>query len=330
MPELLEPVRLLLELLARPSTTGSEGPLGQFVLELMGKTFRPDVLECQEVGPGRFNVFMAKGEPRITFTSHLDTVPGEVRVRRAEGRVYGRGACDAKGQIVAQLCALQRAEQQGLRNFGAFYVVGEEVDSAGAMAAARHPALGAAYLLNGEPTGNRFARRSAGVIDTVIRSRGSQVHSSLAKGNSALHRLLGDLAALLCQDSPDFLVNVGTIEAPGVSNVTCGSALARVCVRPAGSVNDALAQLRGCLADCELELVGPAVTPFEFHVPQRFEQNAIAVPFCSDAPLYASRAEQVLMCGPGAIAEAHTPDEFIEEHQLYQGVDLLAGLALSL
>ena len=241
MPEFLDPVRLLLDLLGVPSTSGHEGDLGQFVLELMRTTFRPGVLELQEVAPERFNVFMAKGTPQITFTSHLDTVPGDVRIRRDGERVYGRGACDAKGQIVAQLCALQRAEQQGLRNFGAFYVVGEEVDSVGALAAVDHPALGSGYLLNGEPTGNRFAHRSAGVIDVVVRARGTQLHSSMAHGNSAIHKLVGDLACLLRKDTPDFLVNVGMVEAPGVSNVTCPNALARVCVRPLGAIDEALA-----------------------------------------------------------------------------------------
>ena len=68
--------------------------------------------------------------------------------------------------------------------------------------------------------------------------------------------------------------------------------------------------------------------PFTFHVPSRFEAEAVDVPFCSDAPIYAPRAARVLMCGPGTIMEAHTPDEFIEERPLRQGVDLLTALAL--
>lgn len=324
------PDALLEQLLRIPSPTGREGAVGAFLADLLLEHFAFDLLDLQEVGPGRHNVIMVRGAPRVTFSSHMDTVPGGGPVAVDRRAVHGRGACDAKGQIAAQLCALETAIGRGLRDYACVYVVGEEVDSAGALAAAVHPALGSAYLVNGEPTDNRFVSRSRGVVDCVIRARGTAGHSSQASGQSALHKLVRDLAALLRADEGGLLVNIGMVESQGVANMSSPFAQARVCLRPGGGVDTALAVLRDTLRETEFELVGPAIAPFDFHVPADHRHDAALAPFCSDAPLFADRFDHIMMFGPGSIAHAHTEHEFVLTDDLGQAVARLAGLALSL
>ncbi len=114
------------------SPTGKEGKACKFLFELLREHFPYDFLELQEIEPDRYNVILTRGTPRLTLTSHIDTVPGYIEVKATDEAIYGRGTCDSKGQIITQLFALDRAISHGLQNYSCFYVVGEEVDSIGA------------------------------------------------------------------------------------------------------------------------------------------------------------------------------------------------------
>ena len=71
--------------------------------------------------------------------------------------LYGRGTCDAKGILAAQVAAAERLRDAGVK-VGMLFVVGEERDSAGAKVANENP-RGSRFLINGEPTDNRLASR---------------------------------------------------------------------------------------------------------------------------------------------------------------------------
>jgi acetylornithine deacetylase/succinyl-diaminopimelate desuccinylase-like protein len=124
-------------------------------------------IELQEVAPGRHNVLATWGVPRLLFSTHLDTVPPFLPPRRSGDLLSGRGTCDAKGQITAQLGAIRELLARGHGGFAWLGVVGEETDSIGAIAAADlRPA--AADVCRGdqrradrEPAGDRPARRAA-------------------------------------------------------------------------------------------------------------------------------------------------------------------------
>ena len=68
---------------------------------------------------------------------------------------YGRGSCDAKGIIAAQISAAEQLRAEGL-NVGLLFTVDEEAGSAGA-APCDHPWLALQCLINGEPTDNKLA-----------------------------------------------------------------------------------------------------------------------------------------------------------------------------
>jgi len=323
----LPPVeQTLLKLIEINSVSGEEEQIARVLFDFINVHFEYDFLELQEVTTGRFNLIMRCGAPMLTLTSHMDTVPGPSFVGIADNAIWGRGACDAKGQIVAQLYALAHAISNGLIDYACFYVVGEEVDSIGAMHVTDSKEVGSPFLLNGEPTGNKFVSLSAGVIDFLVKAEGLSQHSSIAANTSAIHKLIPELNALLQETKAEFLVNIGSISAPGAANMSCAEAIARVCIRIHRNAGEYIPYIESIFEKCIVEFSGPAINPFKFFIPAGFEKDAIIVPFCSDGPLYSRKFENIMMYGPGSIHHAHTPNEFLPIAELNGATMTIATL----
>src|SRR3984885_14064470 len=145
------------------SITENEGPVAAYLLDHLGKLAARTggKAERMDVARDRFNVLATWGEPRVTLSTHLDTVPPFFPSREDPEFIWGRGSCDAKGIVAAMVAAGEKLLAEGVRNFGLLFVVGEERNSAGAAVAAKCP-LGSRYLVNGEPTGNKLAIASKG------------------------------------------------------------------------------------------------------------------------------------------------------------------------
>src|SRR4051812_16079001 len=157
------------------STTGREQAAGAWLVRELEA--RHDHVEQQAVGDGRFNVFAYDDRPRIVFSTHYDCVPPFFPSAMRDGRIYGRGACDAKGILAAQVAAAARLRAARHRDVGLLFVVGEERGSDGAMAAnVRAP--GSAFLINGEPTDNRLGIATRGILRIRLTARGRAAHSA--------------------------------------------------------------------------------------------------------------------------------------------------------
>src|SRR5256885_8438766 len=127
--------------------------------------------------PARDNIFVSWGEPLVTLSTHMDTVPPFFPFREDAEFLWGRGACDAKGIIAAMIAAAEGLLASGTRNFSLLFVVGEERNSAGAKAAAANP-RGSRFLINGEPTENRVALGCKGALRYEITAEGKLAHSA--------------------------------------------------------------------------------------------------------------------------------------------------------
>lgn len=314
-------------LLDIPSVTGYEEQCAHYLCHLLRRNIPYDILHKQEVAPGRYNVILINGRPRLTLTSHIDTVPTNVPRLNADGKISGTGACDAKGQIAVQLAALGNAIAAGLTDYACFYVIGEEKDSIGAIAAMTYPALGGEYLLNGEPTGNKFVSYSSGAMECHLLAQGVSAHSSISGSKSAIHGLAEDIAALLKTESDDYSINVGRIVGGSAANVVSDNARAELCIRMNCSAKEVVTSVGKQLRHSELHIVSCA-EPLSFHVPSQYKNDSVDVSFCSDCAYYTNKFCNIMMCGPGEITRAHTNYEYIEEKEMAEAVQIIESLLL--
>src|SRR5438105_12993139 len=172
------------------SISGNEGQVGDFLhRELCRLGYQAKKMTVEGT---RHNVFATAPEeprPAVVFSTHMDTVPPFIPSSEDASRIYGRGSCDAKGIIAAQVGAAERLRQQGVY-VGLLFLVGEEKDSQGAHVANRQP-RGSRFLVNGEPTENRLAVASKGTLRVEITARGRMAHSAYPHlGESAIDKLI--------------------------------------------------------------------------------------------------------------------------------------------
>src|SRR6185437_12689373 len=110
-------------------------------------------------------------------------------------RIYGRGSCDAKGIIAAQIAAAERLRKENIY-VGLLFLVGEERDSLGAKMANQQP-NSCEFLINGEPTENRIATASKGSLRVELTATGRMAHSAYPElGESAIEKLVEALHRL--------------------------------------------------------------------------------------------------------------------------------------
>jgi acetylornithine deacetylase len=309
------------------STTGREQAAGEWLAStLEGRGYR---VERQPVSDGRFNVFAWVDDPVVVLSTHVDCVPPFFPSEVRDGAVYGRGACDAKGILAAQVVAAERLRASGERRVGLLFVVGEERGSDGAMAANRL-ARRSAFLINGEPTDNRMGIATRGALRLRLRALGRAAHSSMPEyGESAIDKLLDALVrmrSLTWPSDPDLgttFYTLGLIEGGVAPNVISPSATAEVMFRTVGSGDDVLRTAR---------TLEPGVTIEEvLHVPMVRMHTvpgipAAVFPFTTDVPLL-DRWGTPLLFGPGSILVAHTLDEHVRIPELESAVEGYVRLA---
>jgi acetylornithine deacetylase len=324
-------VALAAELLAIPSTTRDEGAAVDFVARwLVARDWNVTV---QEVTPGRGNVWASRKGGGVTLSTHLDTVPPYVPPRRENGRLYGRGACDAKGIAAAMMVAADRLVQAGEERVDLLFVVGEERGSDGARLANQLPAT-SKWLINGEPTESVLASGCKGAQRVIVRTTGREAHSAYAHlGESAITpmlQMLQELQQLKLPEDPILgpsTVNVGLIRGGTEANIVPGACEAEMMFRLVGDVAEIKKILKPwAQGRAELEF-GSHIPAQHFHTVPGFKTAPMA--YTSDIPLLGNWGTPLLY-GPGSIHVAHTPDEYIEESELRESVDAYVQLVRGL
>ncbi len=315
------------------STTGNEGPLGDFLYDHV--TGLGYTVKKMPVEPGRFNVFaVAPGQekPEVVFSTHMDTVPPYFPSRLEGERLYGRGACDAKGIIAAQIAAAERLRQEKVA-VGLLFVVGEERDSLGAMVADRQ-APGCRFLINGEPTENKLALASKGTLRVEVTARGKLAHSAYPElGESAVDKLLEALArlrAMKLSTDPEVgpcSMNIGVIEGGRAPNVVADFARAHLLYRligPSEKLKQEIAAAVEGLATAEFVLEIPVV-----RLKKVAGLETMVAAFTTDVPWLTHWGEPLLL-GPGSIHVAHTENEYVDKKDLDEAVDLYCSIVKKL
>ena len=304
---------------------------------------------------------------RILLAPHLDTVggpeiPGALFSPRCKnGRLFGRGACDTKGSVSAMLVALMELSGSGKRPAQTEIVFAGLVDEESGQAGSR--ALLAANVradlaIVGEPTGLRVVTAHKGVLWLKLESHGRAAHGARPElGLNAVHAMARivdaletDYATQLRRRKHPLLghptINVGSIEGgtqPNIVPARCAIAIDRRTL-PRETDARVMREIRAVLrkrnlsaeitslqsAPClplETSSKLPLVAGFLRSMRQR---GLVGVDYFSDAGVLAESGIPSVVFGPGDIAQAHTPDEWIEVSQLGQAKDRLVRFLRSL
>jgi acetylornithine deacetylase len=328
---LFELTRKLIDI---PSVSGDEKAAGMFLTShLEDLDYR---VETQEVERDRFNVIATSGAlARVVLSTHMDTVPPHIASTENEERIFGRGACDAKGIIAAQIEAAARLREQGINDIGLLFTVDEELGSMGARVANENKlAQQNEYLINGEPTDNKLASASKGSLRLTLKTSGRASHSAYPEqGESAIEKLLDVLQSIReCHWPKDDLLghttcNIGVISGGTRANVIPAEASAQLQLRlvsNAASVREILERTIDGRAEVKYLSEND---PVHMRAVDGFEQCVVR--FTTDIP-YLSNWGTPLLLGPGSILNAHTDHESVGKQELTESVDLYVRLVRAL
>ena len=324
-------VQLTRALVDIDSTTGIEADAGFWLARYL-RDLGLTVAE-QPVDATRFNVFASAGAPVVVFSTHFDCVPPFFPSRVEGTRLYGRGSCDAKGILAAQVAAAEILRREGETRVGLLFVVGEERGSDGAKIANLAAAAGSRFLVDGEPTDNRLGIATRGALRLRLRAAGRAAHSSFPElGESAIDGLIDALVELRSIPLPSDPVlgrthyTIGLIGGGIAPNVISPSAEAEVMFRTVSDGEHVMAAITSLGRRVTIEHI-LEIPPVRLTTVPGIESAVF--PYTTDIP-FLDRWGQPLLFGPGSIHTAHTADEFVELAELEKAVGGYVAIAREL
>lgn len=318
------------KLIGIKSLSGFEVEVFQLMeMELIARGFKVERLPVP--GNESWNLLATIDSPEIILTTHLDIVPAPESLfvpERRDGKLWGRGACDAKGIAAVMVEAASTLVQQGKRNLGLLFVVGEETISMGAKAAA--PILqkkGVKFIVNGEPTECYLVKGHKGALTVELQFAGKSAHSGYPElGEDANNKLIRTCAVLMETDfgTNDFFgkasINLGVIDGGVAGNVVSPKARVKCLVRTVTSNDEVFEKLLSlCPEASEINRLGNS-EPIRLHTVAGFP--TMSVSYGTDVPHLVASGAKCLLYGPGSINVAHTDFEHVEFSQLlvaYEG-----------
>ncbi len=284
------------------------------------------------------------------------------RLHEEGRRLYGLGTSDMKAFLALAVEAVRGLRAEALR---APMIVLATADEESSMAGARElVCMGrpkARWAVIGEPTGLRPVRMHKGIMMETIRVHGRAGHSSdPALGASALegmHRVIGALLSWRGELQarhrnerfrvPVPTLNLGRIHGGDNPNRICGECVLDIDLRPLPGLDlDALREemgerLQRAVAECgitglrlETAPLFPGLPAFETAADAKIVQaaeeltgcSAEAVAFGTEGPYLQQLGMDAVVLGPGDVAQAHQPDEYLALDRLSPTVQLLREL----
>ena len=305
------------------SVTGHEKACAEFVKGyLIQLGFQAELMP---VSRDRSNVFATLGKPDIVLSTHMDTVPPFFLAHEDAEHIYGRGSCDAKGILAAQVTAAERLKKDGVEDFALLFLVGEETVSDGAREANLHP-RGSRYIINGEPTENKLVIGCKGNLRMDLRARGKMAHSAYPHlGVNAIDKLLDVLSDVRKVPLPvnpvlgPSTMNIGVINGGRAANVVPDEAMAQILIRIVENSDPLRQKITEIIGDrCEFVIVRD--TPvLMMEKLDGYETDVVA--FTTDLPSLTNWGRPLLL-GPGSISMAHSERECVRKTELVAAADL--------
>lgn len=321
------------ELMEIESISWNEGAAGRWLRDYLSDAGFE--VTTQPVSDDRVNVFARLGDPRVTFSSHMDTVPPFIPFSEDERNIYGRGACDAKGVIAAQVFAAKKLKDEGVTDIGMVYLVGEEDGSDGAKIANTVPNNNR-FMINGEPTEGRQAIATKGALRVIIETKGKTAHSAYPElGESAIENLLDILDDIRRADWPvdpqlgPTTYNIGTITGGFKANVVPDTATSELMFRVVTHPDELFRLITEVVGGRAEIKRGFSTVPIHTRTVSGMDIPTSVVRFTTDLPWLPNWGTPLLF-GPGSIHDAHTRHEYIAKQDLLDAVDTYARMARTL
>ncbi len=290
----------------------------------------------QAVSENQNNVIAYLNEtPDVFLSTHMDVVPPFIPPTSDDEKIYGRGACDAKGIIASQIIAAEELRKHGVTNIGLLYTVDEEQGSSGAKAANLHPiAAKCKYLINGEPTDNDLAIGSKGSLRLYVKTKGKAAHSAYPEmGESAIEKLLDILEDVRKVELPkdeffgETTLNIGLISGGLATNIVPANAETGLHIRMVTELEPVMEILQEAVGERgEIEIMSCSL-PVKMLEVEGFNQKVVR--FTTDIPHLPNWGTPLLL-GAGSILDAHTKHEFVLKKDLEKAVELYINLVKKL
>lgn len=318
-------IKIFREILEIDSTTGKERVLADRIVEMLrSEGIDADFVPapCDANQPA--NVIAKWGTPDIVYCTHLDTVPPYISPVFEGDKVRGRGACDAKGQIISMYLACRRLVQAGAEDFGLLLLYGEETGSYGAKEYRELP--GGSLVIVGEPTDNRMVMAAKGTKSFSVTVSGKSFHSGYPEmGDSAIDRFVDFALTLRNREFPVDTVlgattyNIGKLSSDNPQNIVSDKVTFRVYFRTTFVSDTLVSDLMSSLASDHVRIEAHGGDkPMRFTTLPGFATTTVS--FGSDAPQLTNFKDHIL-CGPGSILVAHRDEEYISIEEIDRAVD---------
>jgi acetylornithine deacetylase len=331
-----------------PRLIDGDSAIFQYCETAIGDGFRTRIWDH---GDGHVSWYAVRGNPKVLFNVHLDTVPvgdgwnsDPHKLQVANGRAVGRGSCDIKGAAAALLALAQ----QDIENLALLFTSDEE--GAGGCCVSRFLEENDAHIFDeiivAEPTSCKAVLGHRGFLSVKTRFHGDPGHSSAARAlqDNANHQMALWAAGALqvarekkhSELDPGACMNIGIIDGGTKSNVIAGNAFVHwsARLRPGESNEEFLREIQACASadssvDWEVPFAGdplPAAGQDDaasraFCTKHGLEPGQ-AVDFWTEASLFSAAGLPALVLGPGDIAQAHVANEWVSTSQLEQAYRL--------
>ena len=316
---------LLKQLMSIPSSSGNETKVCQFVFDLLNQQgFKT---KKYAVDSKRFNVVATlKDKPNLYLQAHLDTVPPHIEFRQDQANIYGRGACDTKGSAASMITAGVKAKEQGLKNFGLIFTVGEETCLDGAENLMQ-TGLKVPYVVVGEPTSLEIVNQHFGLLAVRVKTKGKAAHSSRPEeGINALDLLLETVKKVKdLKTHPETLMSLVRLNGGVADNVIPESAEAvfsfRISPKDKSNYFKFFESLRSGAIKVE-KIIN--VKSIHTDVPNElsFIKVVRGVKYFTELSIF----KNGVIIGPGDIRYAHGPDEKVSKDELAKAVEVYSQI----
>jgi succinyl-diaminopimelate desuccinylase len=379
--ELAPDVARLAGLLERLVAIDTQNPPGREMEAAALLVFELDAMgfaaEVRPLSDGRANVVARIDNgagPCFAFNSHMDTVPvgggwtsGPLRLTERDGRLVGRGACDAKGPIVAmveagRLLASQRDLWRGALVL--MFVADEEINGGGSRALAKQqprPDL----IVIGEPTNNAVYAAHKGCLRPLIRAKGKAAHSGRPELGVNAILAASQLTSLFdardrelrAQSHP--LVGHASLTVTRIAGGIADNAVPDNCelvldrrLLPGETLDAALDDLNALLTrakrdhgvEAKIAAIRTKAGPTETAVDDPLVRSAVAISRahgvtfpqpggltggCDLVHFHDAGAVGIVL-GPGSLDVAHQPDEYVPKDDLARGALIYRDIAVAM